>query len=105
MVSVDESSPIGDRLDSKRRSPDAVLPAIHDEGLAGDKAGSFRGEKQDGSGDISWFSEPLDSLALPRPALLLFRETRGRGRIRQSGQDGIRGNSVGRHIVGQAPHE
>ena len=50
-------------------------------------------------------TEALDGLVLPRGALLFLREVGRRRRVRQSGQDGIRGDSVGGHVVGQASHE
>src|SRR5260221_11571271 len=84
---------------------DAVLSAVDDDCLAGDECRVVARQEQDGAGDVSGLTEPLDRLVFPGGALLRFRLRRGCGRVGQARQYRVGGNAVACDIVRQPAHE
>src|SRR5450432_1322689 len=84
---------------------DAILPSVHDDGLAGDERGVVAGQEEDGTRDISWLREALDGLLTPGLPLLLLCLSGRCGRVGQTGEDRVCGDAVVSDVVRQASHE
>ena len=80
---------------------DAILTAVYDNCLPGDKCSIIACQKQNRPSNILGFAKPFDCLLFPCGASLLFRLRRDSHCIREAGQDRICGNTVVGNIIRQ----